>query len=59
MSDPEDPGIEGEQRNMAHPPIKIPLPFYHGTKQWDLHELQLKHCVIVNDIGENRGGLAE
>ena len=44
---------------MAHPPIKIHLPFFGETKQWDLHELQLKRWGIVNIIGQGRGGTPE
>ena len=62
LSDPEYleyPGIEGEQENMAHPPINNPLPFYNGTKQWDLHEMQLKHWGIVSNIRQNRSWTTE
>ena len=54
-----NPEVEGEQRNMTTPPIKIPLQFYDGTKQWDLHGLQLKCWGIVNGISQGIGGTPE
>ena len=44
---------------MANPPIKIPLPFYDGTNNLDLHELKLKHWGIVNGIAQGVGGTPE
>ena len=44
---------------MTYPLIKIPLSFFDGTKQQDLHELKPKHWGVVKGIAQGRGGTPE